>query len=167
MDIYASTYQREQAIRYADQYWNKNNPKYLIFGDNCTNFISQCLHAGNFPMVNVGGDRSRGWWYQHRGGKGDRWSYSWAIAHSLYWFLRKSSRVQMVSQATDLRLGDIICYDWEGDGRWNHNTIVTSFNEDGEPLVHAQTFPSAYRLWRYLDSPAWTKNTRYTFFHIL
>ncbi|TCP67353.1 amidase domain-containing protein [Baia soyae] len=166
MPMEVSTYVREQAVAYAKQHWNNNNPAYLVFTDNCTNFISQCLYAGHFPMEGQGNPQ-KGWWYMHRGGKNDRWSDSWAVAHSLYWYLRESKRVQMRQEARQLELGDVICYDWEGDGKWNHNTIVTGFDENGEPLVHAQTYPSAFRPWRYLDSPGWTPRTRYAFFHIV
>lgn len=166
MKIEASMYSRERAAEYAKQHWNQNNHGFLVFTDNCTNFISQCLFAGQFPMEGHG-DRKNGWWYQRRGGKQDNWSYSWAIAHSLYWYLRKNKRIQMMQNANQLKLGDIICYDWEGDGRWNHNTIITAFDEKGEPLVHAQTYPSSFRPWRYLDSPGWTPKTKYAFFHII
>lgn len=50
-------------------------------------------------------------------------------------------------------IGDVICYDWEGDGRFNHNTIVTAYDADGQPLVNAHTQNSLHRRWEYRDSP--------------
>jgi Putative amidase domain len=152
-------YNREQAVAYANTYWNSYNPAYRYFSTNdCTNFISQCLHAGGYPMV--GGDhRGRGWWYRN-----NQWSYSWAVANSFYWFLR--SRAQSVSRVEDLQIGDVICYDFEGDGKWNHNTIVTYKDENGQAYVNAHTNNSQHRYWEYQDSAAWTPQIKYAFFHI-
>lgn len=158
------SYNRHQAVAYAHAYWNSYNPDFKKFADDCTNYISQCLFAGGLPL-DVSNSRSKGWWYR---GDGKRaiWSYSWAVAHSLERYLRQRKGVTVVPRATDLRLGDVICYDWEGDGRWNHNTIVTGFDENGEPLVNAHTHNSQWRPWKYQDSPSYTAKTRYTFFRI-
>jgi cell wall-associated NlpC family hydrolase len=155
-------YNRERAVAYANTYWNSHNPAFRFFRtDDCTNFISQCLYAGGFPMVG-GRDRAKGWWY--RQGRPDNWSYSWAVANSFYWFLR--SRAQQVLRVEDLQLGDVICYDFEGDGRWNHSAIVTYKDENGQAYVNAHTNNSQYRYWPYQDSAAWTPRIKYAFFHI-
>lgn len=163
-----NAYQRQQAVRYADAWWNERNPKYRAFDVDCTNYISQCLHAGGAPMTAVG-RRDRGWWYRQAGGSADQWSYSWAVAHSLRWYLPSSQtglRATTVSSARDLKLGDVICYDFNGDGRWQHNTIVTAFDSNGEPLVNAHTTNSRHRYWDYRDSYAYTDQTKYQFFQI-
>ncbi|MFZ4451816.1 amidase domain-containing protein [Salibacterium aidingense] len=156
-------YDRREAVQYAETWWNDYNPQYETFTDNCTNFISQCLRAGNAPMRGQP-DRSQGWWYQNQ-----NWSYSWAVAHSFRWYLSSSTAgltAKEVEEATDLALGDVICYDFNGDDRWQHSTIVTSFDGNGEPLVNAQTTNSRARYWTYEDSTAWTPNIRYKFFRI-
>jgi hypothetical protein len=164
-------YDREAAVWYADQYWNSYNPHFLKFTDDCTNYISQCLLAGGIPMTSGTENPSVGWWYHRRGKAGHHWSYSWSVAHSFYWYLRgkhkTGPRADAVKSPTDLRLGDIICYDFEGNGVWNHNTIVTRFDMDGNPLVHAHTSNSQYRYWEYRDSSAWTPKIKYAFFHII
>lgn len=46
-------YNRNAAYEYARKWWNKTNPKYLNFhglGGDCTNFTSQCVHAGGITM---------------------------------------------------------------------------------------------------------------------
>ncbi|WP_124726831.1 amidase domain-containing protein [Staphylospora marina] len=154
-------YDPEKAVRYADRWWNKRNPAYPAFTDDCTNFISQCLHEGGLPMT-------RGWWCRRRG-KRFTWSFSWAVAHSFYLLLNgggPTGNVRKAASAFDLRPGDVICYDFEGDGRWNHNVIVTAIDADGAPLVNAHTNDSFRRRWEYRDSAAWTPNTRYAFFRI-
>lgn len=156
-------YNRQAAVNYARKWWNGANPAYPTFQVDCTNYISQCLRAGGSPMTGYP-NRSTGWWIQGR-----NWSYSWSVAHSLRWYLETSKqglRAKRVMSANELELGDIIFYDFEGDGRVNHSTIVTSIIA-GEPLVHAHTSNSENRPYRYLDSSAYTDNIRYYYYHIL
>ncbi|MCH1624346.1 amidase domain-containing protein [Fredinandcohnia quinoae] len=158
------TYNRLEAVRYAETWWNSYNPKYKKFNDNCTNYISQCLHAGDAPMHGYP-NRSKGWWMMN-----NNWSYSWTVANALRWYLSGSQiglRAKEVSTPQELLLGDIICYDFEGDGRYNHNTIVVAKDFQGYPLVNAQSQNSRMRYWSYEDSTAYTPNIKYKFFHII
>lgn len=158
------TYDRLGAVRYAETWWNSYNPKYEKFNDNCTNYISQCLHAGDAPMHGYP-DRSKGWWMMK-----NNWSFSWSVANALRWYLSGSHqglRAKEVATPQELLLGDIICYDFEGDGRYNHNTIVVAKDDQGYPLVNAQSQNSRMRYWSYEDSTAYTPNIKYKFFHII
>ncbi|HYG58115.1 MAG TPA: amidase domain-containing protein [Symbiobacteriaceae bacterium] len=155
-------YNRLQAVQYAAFWWGGFNPLFRAFSDDCTNFISQCLLAGGMPME-VTGRRDKGWWYL---GPAEQWSYSWAVAHSLRWYMETSGRAERREEARQLELGDIIAYDWDGDGNWQHNTIVVGFDLEGEPLVAAHTAAAWGRPWRYTDSPAYTSRTKYLFWHI-
>lgn len=162
-------YRRDLAAAYADRWWNAGNPAYELFEVNCTNYVSQCLFAGNAPM-DYTGRRGNGWWYKGRTKGQEWWSYSWAVSNSMTAFLsaaRKSGlRATTVQTAGELQLGDVITYDWNGDGRFQHSTIVTAFDSAGQPLVNANTVASRHRYWDYRDSYAWTPATRYRFFHI-
>jgi hypothetical protein len=156
-------YSRMEAVKYAEQYWNSYNPQFKKFEVNCTNYISQCLYAGGAPMVGYP-KKSGGWWMRN-----NDWSYTWAVAHALRWYLpnaKQGLKAKEVNSATDLRPGDVICYDFEGDGRFDHNTIVVAKDENGEPLVNANTYNSRMRYWKYEDSTAYTPNIKYKFFHI-
>ncbi|GAX91953.1 amidase domain-containing protein [Effusibacillus lacus] len=157
-------YDRRKAQRYAELWWNGFNPQYKKFEVDCTNYVSQCMHAGGMPMA-FNPRKDRGWWYRHQGGNAS-WSYSWAVAHALRWYLEGSGRAAVVTNPQQLKIGDVICYDWEGDGMWQHNTIVVDFNHEGMPLVNAHTVASQRRYWDYKDSYAWTEQTKYRFFHI-
>lgn len=167
---FPSSYQRQKAKQYADRWWNGNNPAFLAFEVDCTNYVSQCLYAGGIPM-HMTGNRHNGWWYQGNGSERDRWSLSWAVAHSLRWYLasRQPGGIQAeeVTSADQLMVGDVICYDFDGDGTWQHNTIVTAKDGNGMPLVNAHTGSSYRRYWDYHDSYAWTERIQYKFFHIL
>lgn len=160
------SYDRMQAVAYAERWWNDYNPLFRRFEVDCTNFVSQCLWAGGAPMK-FSHDRAQGWWYRFE--EPVNWSFSWSVAHSLRWYLATSKtglHAREVSSAEELMLGDVICYDFDGDGKWEHNTIVVGFDEENNPLVNAHTNNSRRRNWRYTDSAAWTTNTQYKFFHI-
>ncbi|BBN99562.1 hypothetical protein St703_22670 [Sporolactobacillus terrae] len=163
LEVRSRTYDRLAAVRYADLWWNRRNPQYPTVSDDCTNYISQCLHAGGIRMWG-NPIRSRGWWQQRT-----NWSFSWTVANALRWYLSKSDGVigaAEKSSARELVPGDVICYDFEGDGHWNHNTMVTALDANGEPLVNAHTYDARHRSWAYRDSPAWTSKIQYKFFHI-
>ena len=156
-------YNRLKAVQYAERWWNTYNPAFQKFENNCTNYISQCLRAGEAPMRGHP-NRGMGWWYQHT-----NWSYSWVVAHSLKNYLGNSKsglRAREVSSPDQLILGDVICYDFEGDGRFNHNTIVTGKDAHGMPLVNANTYNSRMRYWAYEDSSAYTPKIKYKFYSI-
>lgn len=157
-------YNRMEAVRYAELWWNNYNPMYRHFTDDCTNFISQCLFAGGIPME-ISRNRSKGWWYT---GGYEEWSYSWTIANSLKLYLQHGVhiRTERRENPEQLSIGDIICYDFDGDGHWQHNTIVVAKDINGMPLINAHTTNSRHRYWDYRDSTAYTPKIQYRFFHI-
>ena len=159
----AYTYDRRRAIQYAERWWNDFNPAYRKFTDDCTNFICQCLHAGGIPMWGRP-NRVKGWWMS-----GKSWSYSWTTAHAFYLLLASSVgiRTKRVSNPQELNVGDIICIDFEGTGRFDHSLIVTAKDVYGMPLVNAHTTNSRHRYWSYEDSSRYTPNIVYKFFVIL
>ncbi|CAN7485286.1 amidase domain-containing protein [Rossellomorea sp. LjRoot5] len=157
-------YDRLSAVQYAERWWNSYNPAFKKFENDCTNYISQCLHAGDAPMRGYP-TKGKGWWMRNQ-----NWSYSWTVANSLRWYIPNSTiglRGKLVDDPKELKLGDVICYDFEGDGRFDHTTIVTGNDAGGEPLVNAHTFNSRMRYWKYEDSTAYTPNIKYRFFTIV
>jgi len=155
-------YDRLAAVKYADRWWNAYNSDFKAFDVDCTNYVSQCIFAGGSPM-NGQYNQHSGWWYE-----GNRWSLSWAVAHSFRWCLAAEDNgfgAISVERPEQLLPGDVICYDFEGDGRWDHSTIVTEQDGQGMPLVNAHTTNSRHRYWNYEDSTAWTENIKYKFYH--
>lgn len=133
-----SLYSRINAVNYAIKYASNPNPQYRYFpvqgynGGDCTNFTSQCLFAGEAPMVFSGRNI---WWYNSNG-----WSVSWATAHSLYWYLKINYEDNMsgakgleVSSVSLLEKGDIIFYR-NNYGNLTHSAMITSFDKD-LPLI--------------------------------
>ena len=91
------------------------------------------------------------------------------MANSLRLYLQNSNSglcAREVSSPEQLLLGDVICYDFEGDGRFDHNTIVVAKDANGMPLVNAHTYNSRMRYWAYEDSSRYTPNIKYKFFTI-
>lgn len=166
--VHRTPYRRDKAVAYAEQWWNDPNPRFLSFESDCTNYVSQCLFAGNAPM-NYTGKRELGWWYKGMVNNREAWSYSWAVANSLERLLANSVsslRAEQVYDPSQLQLGDVILYDWDGNGNFQHSTIVTAFDTKGMPLVNAHTNNCRHRYWDYQDSYAWTEATTYRFYHI-
>lgn len=160
---YSFSYDHQAAVKYAERWWNDFHPDYKQFTNNCTNFVSQCLYAGGAPMRGIP-NREYGWWYEN-----EEWSFSWAVAHSLRWYLSGSTEGLQgyeVERPEDLEPGDVICYDFQGDGRWDHQTIVVAKDVNDMPLVNAHTDHSRHRYWSYEDSTAWTENMAYKFYKI-
>lgn len=160
---YPYKYDRRKAVQYAEKWWNSYNPAFKTFDVDCTNYISQCLHAGDGPMRGYP-NRGKGWWM-----RSNNWSYSWTVAHSMRTHLSSSTiglRAKEVNSPEKLLLGDVICYDFQGDGRFDHTTIVTGVDAEGLPLVNAHTTNSRMRFWDYEDSTAYTPNIKYKFFTI-
>lgn len=161
-------YNRWKAQQYAETHWNRPNPAYVDMQVDCSNFVSQCIYAGDAPM-NYTGRRENGWWYKGLQQRQELWSYSWSVAQSLQAFLSSSKtglRAESVESPYQLAVGDVITYDWDGDSRFQHSVIVTAHASDGAPLVNARTTDSRHRYWEYKDSYAWTEKTKYKFFHL-
>lgn len=162
------TYDRVRCQRYADLWWRSHNPAFVFFTyDDCTGFASQCLYAANVPMTGGPPNRTEGWWYkgatqQHQA----NWSYSWSTSNALHLYLTTQLGAVVESSARSLQIGDLVFYDWDGSGRFGHTTVVTDIDASGDPLVNAHTVPSYHRHYQYLDSPAWTADTRYSYVHI-
>lgn len=154
-------YNRELAVEYSRKWWNKRNPNFPQFQNDCTNFISQCLLAGGIPMKHSS-NVSEGWWYNH---STKRWSLSWSVSHSLRWYLLNKKLATQVSDVSLLKVGDLIFLDFQGDGRIDHCTIVNSTGVFGV-TVNAHTSDSYNRNYLYQDSTAYTENMRYHFLTI-
>lgn len=168
-----TNYNRRAAVDYARKWWNGRNPNYPAFAVDCTSFISQCLLAGGAPMRGAP-DRGKGWWITGgwRGSGGhyshETWSYSWSVSHSLRWYLETSTTgltAKQVASASELQIGDVIFYDFQGTGVIDHSTIVTSIR-NGIPYVHAHTNDSENRHYQYRNSGAYTPNIKYYFYRI-
>lgn len=100
-------YNRKKSVEYARKYALSPNPAFYHFGGiggDCTNFISQCLLAGNCKMIY---DKINGWYYNS---VSDR-SHSWTGVSFLQNFLLSppigGPRAQ-ICNLNEIKEGDII-----------------------------------------------------------
>lgn len=144
-------YSREKAVNYAINYAVMPNlafKYFILYGDNggdCTNFTSQCLNAGGAPMIFSGNNQ---WWYSNKSTSNlldDKWSISWTVANSLYWYLKNNYAKKLygvkgeeVPSVSMLEAGDMIFYQ-DSKGIIAHSAIITFFDDYGNPLIAQHT----------------------------
>ncbi|MGE5628382.1 MAG: amidase domain-containing protein [Solirubrobacterales bacterium] len=135
-----SGYSRNDAVEYAKRYALFPNRQYIYFGvqekigGDCTNFVSQCLHAGGIPLSY---SLKNPWWYNAENYK--ICSLSWSVAHSLYWYLLRNNQKKLkgakgyeTNNISELELGDLIFYE-NKNGLIFHSAIITGF--ESVPLI--------------------------------
>lgn len=128
-----SKYSHWAAAAYAKKYALSPNPSYTLFGNDCTNFVSQCMLAGGWTMV--GGsfwDRKDNdvWWYGESS-LSDA-SYTWGGAHNFSKFLGVSGRGAITARS-NLAVGDVVQI--ANGGHVFHTMIITMAgvcNKDGD-----------------------------------
>jgi hypothetical protein len=135
-------YDREKAVKYAETWALKRNPRYLNFngmGGDCTNFASQCVFAG-CGVMNFTPDS--GWYYN---GPSDR-AAAWSGVEYLFRFLTSNRSAGPFAVETDpdgLQPGDLVQLG-NSDGHFYHTPVVVSVSPDGI-LVAAHTFDALRR----------------------
>lgn len=174
------TYNRSGAVNYAYKYvGNENdnpfyknyNPAYYKSSSDCTNFVSQALkEGGGIPIVDAWW---RFWfdkddWYYYRKGtdnfdskNDDSWSWSWTKASTLYSNI-KSRLGAEVSSPDKLEVGDIVQFDFNKDGIWDHSAIVTSIDYSSVKKTRRVTYHTSNKKDILLTDPSLSSsNKRY------
>lgn len=136
-------YDREAALRYAEQWAMGRNPRYLDFeklGGDCTNFASQCIYAGSGVMNYT---PVMGWYYNS---SSDR-SPSWTGVQYLYNFLVNNKSVGPYAAVTDqmgVQPGDIVQLGNAG-GYYYHSPVIVAVEDGGRIFVAAHSFDAYMR----------------------
>jgi hypothetical protein len=159
-DAVSFRYDRTKARNYAVRYAKKPNRQiaYCALRDgtpaDCTNFASQVLWAGGVPMDYASSDEE-GWWYRY-GCIPTGSSKSWRQVNRLVSYLVTETDIgEFRRRARDLDLGDLIFYrlprEENGyrcdENLFNHSTVVTGFDELGEPLVSYHSNDALHVPW--------------------
>jgi len=182
----AFAYNGSAAAAYADTYWLNYNPAWPSFansGGDCTNFVSQALYAGGITMRTSPTFSGAAAWYMVK--KKNRWSYatSWVNAQQQSIFLLQylpgvtqvASYYGLAPGATapdQAQQGDVVLYDWNNDGVYDHEAIVTASdgaNPDGTTnwdLVDAHTNNRYHAYWTLAQYNASWATTRIVVLHI-
>lgn len=139
-------YNRERAVEYAHKWAFKRNPAYYDFtgiGGDCTNFISQCIHAGGAPMNYK---KDMGWYYISASKRAPAWSG----VQFLYNFLTSNRGIGPIGKPIyreEIEIGDIVQLSFDGY-TYEHSLLVV---EVGNPvseetiLIATHTDDSDYR----------------------
>ena len=127
--VSASTYNPLKAIQYADQWWNKRNPKFQSYGFNdCANYVSQCLIAGGLNLrASSSADRS--------GSLAQCASLDSFLTNTLKATVWKTSSSSLAP--TGLQSGDVAIF-----GNWlglRHAVFVSAKQSNSQPLFNAHT----------------------------
>ncbi|MGH2442439.1 MAG: amidase domain-containing protein [Chloroflexota bacterium] len=164
-------YDWSAAVSYAHAHAHSYNTGYCNYcnescgcGGDCSNFVSQCLSAGNEHW-------NEQYWFCNPNHTcnccntpGVAWggSLDWVNVTGLHdWITSKSGRGGDVGSLWSLGLGDIISYDWNvPDGTWDHVSIVTNFDGNGNPLISCHCYDHVDVVWWDYGTPG--TNYRYT-----
>ena len=139
-------YDRLKAVEYAHKWAFGRNPSYYNFdgiGGDCTNFASQCIHAGGGVMNPT---PTFGWYYYSPRSRAPAWSG----VEYLYRFLVRNRSVGPVVVERDLsetELGDIIQISFDGV-IFEHSPVVVSVGSLPNPsniLIAAHTYDADNR----------------------
>jgi len=142
-------YDRVGAVNYALQHisvYNPDYPTYQGLGGDCTNFVSQSIYEGGnasmyipSPLPPPSPNGQSGWYLLNEGQRATDWNdvggfYDFVTSYGFPTEGPEGSEVQIGS----LMLGDVIEYDFEGDGLWDHAVIVVDII-NGVPYVASHT----------------------------
>lgn len=112
-------YNRINAINYAQKHALNYNNSYKSFdnsGGDCTNYISQCLHAGGIPFSNS--------WAPYKN--------PWIRVKDLYYYLINNNIGIDYEVDSNYSIGDIIQFFSNEKGFFSHSGIITKINQYGE-----------------------------------
>ncbi len=146
--ILYTMYNRALAIAYAEKWAYSFNPNYYNFtniGGDCTNFVSQCLFAGNLPM----NYSQYGWFYISLYNRAP----AWTGVNEFWDFGTKNTGAGLKltpCNIQDLLVGDIIQL-FNGD-RFYHTLLVTSLDDRIKVSAHDNsTFNAPLSNYYYQD----------------
>lgn len=125
----------ENAVRYAGKWAYGRNPAFYDFdglGGDCTNFISQCIHAAGAVMNYT---RDVGWFYVSLNNR----AAAWTGVEYFYRFMVNNRGAGPFGREVPLnraRVGDVI--QLGSGGGFYHSLLVVDIRE-GQPCVAAHT----------------------------
>ncbi|WP_207403243.1 amidase domain-containing protein, partial [Rathayibacter sp. SD072] len=116
-------------LDYVRTYWTEyNSAQYgVIAGNDCVNFTSQSLIARGWTMDSE-------WSFSSGGGYSSAWASSTAFNSYLAAHPERATPLTN-AQRDQVEVGDVVQFDWDGSGDWDHTGIVTSV--DGDTILYA------------------------------
>jgi hypothetical protein len=176
----ASGYNGAAAAAYADSYWQNYNQAYPSFansGGDCTNFVSQALFAGGITMRLSPPNSGNAAWYMVKTKR--HWSYAapWVNAqdNSIFALQHLPGVTQVASYygiapgqkvSDNAAQGDIVLYDFNNDGVYDHEGIVVANDGTSWDLVDAHTNNRYHAYWTLAQFNGSWATTRIVVLHI-
>lgn len=116
-------------LDYLETYWSDyNSAQYgVIAGNDCVNFTSQSLIARGWEM-------DAEWSYSSTGGYSTAWASSTAFNSYLAAHPERATPLTD-AQRDQVEVGDVVQFDWDGSGDWDHTGVVTSV--DGDTILYS------------------------------
>lgn len=138
--------------------WNYG---YFSIQGDCANFASQILENGGVSQV-VYSSKLSGWWHKysenHAGGRNHFYSNSWINADTFAKYMGVGYKTSNHSTfSKNIRVGDFIAYDKNGDGSWQHIGFVTARGVPGTALGYID-YKVAQHSTNYHEWTSGTKN---------
>lgn len=127
-----AVYNRILAVDYATKYALQANKAWIHDEEDCTNFVSQALYYGGWPMTAGAGNDDVTAWYnisdpdswlgQNWGRSSFRRSKTWGAAENFKQFLQLGKRARICTIG-ELKIGDVIQH--VANGRASHTMMIT------------------------------------------
>lgn len=169
------TFTGSNAASYADRYATSRNSNFPSFGSDCTNFTSQAINAGGYPMQYSDPQ----WWIQHEWW-GWNYTHSWSVVVDNWNFLIQDYPggwdwgYQDTSRNTNGALyGDILFYDWDGNGTLDHTSMEVAYSgcDPSNPswcgdLVDQHTNDRYHAIWHLKPYNSQAATTKVKLMHI-
>ncbi|MET0955896.1 MAG: amidase domain-containing protein [Cryobacterium sp.] len=118
-------------LDYALTYWSDyNTAEYgVVDGNDCVNFTSQSLVARGWAM-----DED---WYTSGTGSDFDFSSPWVSSTAFMNYLADSGRATALTddQRDQVKLGDVVQFDWDNSGDRDHTAIVSRIEGSGDDIV--------------------------------
>jgi hypothetical protein len=185
----ALAYNGSGAAAYADKWALGSNTLYPKFSDDCTNFVSQALHAGGgFNFVGSTSTTDDHQWWIHPTKTGAWvWTHSWSVAHDLHTFLiddvpggipegsfsyDNGTNKAPAFTPNSVVTGDVLFYDWGTGQGISHDSMQVGWGTDAYGYygnwVDEHTSDRKHIFWTLKDAPGntnWMTTTVY-YMHI-
>lgn len=166
MRVSAINARRDLIVGYAVKWSDPNtkskfyrNPDYRNYGDNdCSNFVSQSMRAGGWSDLTGVYLSDSYWWYNWA-----NQTRTWTEVNAFWRFAtgqRRGTQVASVScycspsnvSWKQLSAGDVMQADWDSNGSWDHNMVITTKDSKGSIYLsyhsnNRRNFPIADFVW--------------------
>lgn len=150
---YYSDYNVNNAVQYAEAYYQNYNPAYANFngkGGDCANFASQCIAAGGMPQVVCQPYGTDGWYYRSE----TNLSATWNGSTNLRRWMGDNRGLAVTASKSTVYAGSPVFYSTQGNGTFQHSAFCVGTNSAGTPIVNAHNNDRQHAFWNYYTGAA-------------